>query len=47
MMSFNMSNAAIMALKGDVSNANVQVVTLISIDTQQELNALMDRIVNV
>jgi len=33
MMSFNISNAAIMALKGDVSNANVLLVSLIGIDT--------------
>jgi Ca2+-binding RTX toxin-like protein len=44
MMSFNLSNSGTMTLQGDASNSSVQVVSLIGIDTQQELSALMDRI---
>ncbi len=44
MMSFNLSNSGTLT-STDGSNAHVQVVSLIGIDTQQELSALMDRIV--
>jgi Ca2+-binding RTX toxin-like protein len=43
-MSFNLSNSG-MLTSNDGLNANVHVVSLIGIDTQQELSALMDRIV--
>jgi Ca2+-binding RTX toxin-like protein len=43
-MAFNLSNSGTLT-STDGLNANVQVVSLIGIDTQQELSALMDRIV--
>ena len=44
MMEFDLNNSGTLSSVG-LLNLNVQVVSLIGIDTQQELNALMDRIV--
>jgi Ca2+-binding RTX toxin-like protein len=43
MMEFDLNNSGTLSSVG-LLNLNVQVVSLIGIDTQQELNALMDRI---
>jgi hypothetical protein len=42
-IAFNLNNSGTLT-STDGLNANVQVVSLIGIDTQQELSALMDRI---
>ncbi len=44
-LNINLDVSGTMTIQNDVSNASVQVVSLIGVDTQQELSALMDRIV--